>query len=50
MSKNQDGIELQYNEYPYPEPILNMDQMIDQGYKQGSCLELIWHRLFPEKE
>jgi len=50
MSDYIDEIETQYNEFPYPEPILNMPQLIEQGYQQGSCLKLIWQRLFPEKE
>jgi SAM-dependent methyltransferase len=50
MPKYDDDIEAQYNEHPYPEPILDMDQKIDLGYQQGSCLTLIWQRLFPEKE
>jgi SAM-dependent methyltransferase len=45
-----DKIEAQYSEHPYPKPILNMDERIEQGYQQGSCLALIWQRLFPEKE
>ena len=50
MVKYQDQIEAQYNEHPYPEPIPNMDEYINNGYVQGSCLEIIWHRLFPEKK
>ena len=50
MVKYQDQIEAQYNEHPYPKPIPNMDEYINNGYIQGSCLEIIWHRLFPEKK
>ena len=45
MPKHDDDIEAQYNEYPYPEAILDMEKKIDLGYKQGSCLTLIWQRL-----
>ena len=45
MPKHDDDIEAQYNEHPYPEPILDMEKKIDLGYKQGSCLTLIWQRL-----
>ena len=50
MQDYSDKIATQYNEHPYPQPILNMDERIDQSYQQGSCLSLIWQRLFPEKE
>ena len=50
MVKRQDQIEAQYNKHPYPEPISNMDEYINKGYAQASCLDLIWHRLFPEKK
>ena len=39
MAKYQDQIETQYNKHPYPEPILNMDEYINKGYAQASCLD-----------
>ncbi|MDA9643124.1 class I SAM-dependent methyltransferase [bacterium] len=50
MAKYQDRIEAQYNKHPYPEPISNMDEYIKNGYAQGSCPKIMWHRLFPEKK
>ena len=47
--KDTDGIEQQYTEHPYPAPISNMREQIDQGYGQGTSPDDIWHQLFPEK-
>jgi len=47
--KDTDGIEQQYTEHPYPAPISNMRERIEQGYRQGSSPDERWHQLFPEK-
>ena len=47
--KDADGIEQQYTEHPYPAPISNMRERIEQGYRQGSSPDQLWHILFPEK-
>ncbi len=47
--KDTDGIEQQYTEHPYPAPISNMRERIEQGYRQGSSPDECWHQLFPEK-
>ena len=47
--KDTDGIEQQYTEHPYPAPISNMRERIEQGYRQGSSPDQLWHKLFPEK-
>ena len=47
--KDTDGIEQQYTEHPYPDPIFDMFDRIQTGYRQGSCPEAHWHKLFPEK-
>jgi len=47
--KDADGIEQQYTEHPYPAPISNMRERIEQGYRQGSSPDQLWHKLFPEK-
>ena len=47
--KDTDVIEQQYTEHPYPAPISNMREQIDQGYRQGTSPDDIWHQLFPEK-
>ena len=48
--KDTDGIEQQYTEHPYPAPISNMRERIEQGYRQGSSPDVLWHKLFPEKK
>ena len=47
--KDADGIEQQYTDHPYPAPISNMHERIEQGYRQGSSPDQLWHKLFPEK-
>ena len=47
--KDANGIEQQYTEHPYPDPIFDMFDRIQRGYRQGSCPEEKWHKLFPEK-
>ena len=47
--KDADGIEQQYTEHPYPDPIFDMFDRIQRGDRQGSCPEEKWHKLFPEK-
>ena len=47
--KDTDGIEQQYTEHPYPAPISNMREQIEQGYRQGTSPGDTWHQLFPEK-
>ena len=47
--KDTDGIEQQYTEHPYPAPVSNMRERIEQGYRQGSSPDNRWHQLFPEK-
>ena len=41
--KDADGIEQQYTEHPYPAPIFNMRERIEQGYRQGSSPDQLWH-------
>ena len=50
MIENEDKIERQYTDFPYPEPVDDMPSMIKRGYRQGSFPEDIWPKLFPEKE
>jgi SAM-dependent methyltransferase len=50
MNKEIDKIETQYNEFPYPLPIDDMHEKINQGYSQASDPKLIWQKLFPEKK
>ena len=45
-----DGIEEQYINHPYPEPIENMDERISNNYAQISGMDLLWEKIFPEKE
>ena len=45
-----DGIEEQYINHPYPEPIENMDERISNNYAQISGMDLLWKKIFPEKE
>ena len=47
--KGTDGIEQQYTEHPYPAPISNMQERIEQGYRQGSSPDQLWHKLSPKK-
>jgi len=47
--KDTDGIEQQYTEHPYPAPISNMQERIEQNYRQGSSPDDRWFQLFPEK-
>tara|TARA_X000000368_G_scaffold415511_1_gene407407 strand:+ start:1496 stop:2737 length:1242 start_codon:yes stop_codon:yes gene_type:complete len=51
MKKKSDIIEEQYINHPYPEPIVNMDEQIKKyNYAQMSGIDLLWRKLFPEKE
>ena len=50
MEKEIDIIEEQYIHHPYPEPIENMDEKIKNNYNQGSGMDLLWKKIFPEKE
>ena len=50
MSEEIDKIETQYNEFPYPLPIDDMHDKINQGYAQASDPQVMWQKLFPEKK
>ena len=50
MEKEIDIIEEQYINHPYPEPIENMDEKIKNKFYQGSDQNLLWKKIFPEKE
>ncbi len=51
MNKKIDAIEEQYINHPYPEPIENMDEMIEMyNYAQISGMDILWRKIFPEKE
>ena len=45
-----DVIEEQYIIHPYPNPIENMDERINNNYAQISGMDLLWEKIFPEKE
>jgi len=45
-----DRVKKQYNEYPYPEPIDDLESQIEKGYKEQSDLKISWPILFPEKK
>ena len=48
--KKIDVIEEQYINHPYPNPIENMDERINSNYAQISGMDLLWEKIFPEKE
>tara|TARA_B100001996_G_C18633533_1_gene582728 strand:- start:176 stop:1420 length:1245 start_codon:yes stop_codon:yes gene_type:complete len=49
--RTKDPLEQQYTNHPYPQPIMNMQEQIEKfGYKQMSSFDLIWKKLFPEKD
>ena len=51
MNKKIDGIEEQYINHPYPEPIENMDEMIEKyNYAQISGMDILWRKIFPEQK
>ena len=51
MKKQIDAIERQYINHPYPDPIENMDEQINKyNYAQMSGIDLLWRKLYPEKE
>ena len=51
MKKQIDAIEKQYINHPYPDPIENMDEQINKyNYAQMSGIDLLWRKLYPEKE
>ena len=48
---NKDIIEEQYINHPYPEPIDDLLMHINKSlYVEHAGLDIVWHKLFPEKE
>ena len=43
-------VEKQYNDWPYPEPIEDMEKEIKGGYAEESAIHLHWPIIFPEKK
>ena len=42
-------VENQYNLWPYPTPIDDMDKRIENGYRDDASPNEFWHVFFPEK-